>query len=108
MNRRRRRYSGQKKPISVPSVVTAVMGAVSILAFAVIITLATAAGGNSTNVVGGISVLLFLASAVAVVYGWKIHRNDNFELISRWLGVIVPAVATLNWLVLYMIGILVG
>lgn len=35
-------------------------------------------------------------------------RNDNFEKISRILGVVVPAIATACWVILYCIGILIG
>lgn len=108
MNRRNRRYSGQKKPLSTPSIGAAVCGAVSLTIWFLAIAFSAKAEGGSGNVAGGICVLAMILSIGAFAAGFGMVKNENFEKISRIVGVAVPGAAMLCWILLYCIGILVG
>ena len=104
MNRRNKRYSGQKKPLSTPSIGAAIGGVASLLVMVLALLVASRTDGASANIVGGICVLAMIFSVVVCVVGTRMLRNDNFEKISRMVGVI----ATACWIILYCIGILIG
>ena len=42
------------------------------------------------------------------ITSWQVSKNENFDKVSRILGVVVPAVAAALWVLLYIIGILMG
>ena len=94
MNRRSRRYSGQKKPLSTPSIGAALGAAASLLILVLALFIAANTDGSSANIIGGISVLAMILAIATCVTGAHMARNDNFEKISRILGVVVPAIAT--------------
>lgn len=108
MNRRSRRYSGQKKPLSTPSIGAALGAVASLLILVLALFIAANTDGSSANIIGGISVLAMILAIATCVAGAHMARNDNFEKISRILGVVVPAIATACWVILYCIGILIG
>ncbi|MBC5685694.1 hypothetical protein H8R94_03525 [Roseburia sp. NSJ-9] len=108
MNRRSRRYSGKKKPLSTPSIGAALGAAASLLILVLALFIAANTDGSSANIIGGISVLAMILAIATCVAGAHMARNDNFEKISRILGVVVPAIATACWVILYCIGILIG
>ena len=108
MNRRNNRRYREKKPLSTESVIVAVVGGVSILLYLFMLLFVAGSEGTVANVFGGVSVLVMIASIVALVRGIRISKNDNFDKVSRVLGVIVPALGTASWVILYIIGILMG
>ncbi len=108
MRRRNRRYSGTKKPIAMSSVWTAAVGAIALLLMWAFLSVLAFGSIGSPRIVGGIAMLVMVASIVALFVGTKTFRNDNFSTISRVLGLVLPAIATVAWLLLYCIGILFG
>lgn len=108
MSRRNNRRYRDKKPFSTESVVQIVIGGVSILAFLAILLLAARTEGTIANFFGGASVLIMIVTIVALIRGVQVSKNENFDKVSRILGVVVPAVAAALWVLLYIIGILMG
>ena len=108
MNRRNNRKYREKKPQATESIISAAIGGASILLFLFILLFVAGTEGTVANVFGGVSVLAMFISLVALVRGAKMSKNDNFDKISRVLGVAVPAVGASLWVLLYIIGILMG
>lgn len=108
MNRRKNRRYQEKKPLSTESVVAAVIGGVSILIFLFMLLFVAGMEGIVANVFSGVSVLVMVITIVALVIGGKNSKNEYFDKTSRLLGVVVPALGTTVWVLLYIIGILMG
>ncbi|MDD6194831.1 MAG: hypothetical protein PUB19_08030 [Lachnospiraceae bacterium] len=108
MNRRNNRRYREKKPLSTESIVASVVGGVSILFYLFTLLFVAGTEGTVANVFGGVSVLAMIVTIVALVQGAKVRKNDNFDKVSRVLGVVVPALGAALWVILYMIGILMG
>ena len=104
MNRRSRRYSGQKKPLSTPSIGAALGAAASLLILVLALFIAANTDGSSANIIGGISVLAMILAIATCVAGAHMARNDNFEKISavfmeqlRWCNLMgVKCIADLS------------
>lgn len=108
MTDRVRRYRGNRKPRSRGSLWAAACGAGSIVMFAFALFASARTQGASANVIGGLCVLAMLVAIVALVYGVRFFKNENFDKLSRVLGVVVPFLATFGWIMLYCIGIFIG
>ena len=52
--------------------------------------------------------MIMIVTIVALIRGVQVSKNENFDKVSRILGVVVPAVAAALWVLLYIIGILMG
>lgn len=107
MSRRKRRYT-EKKPLSTGSIVEAVVALISIVMLVVLLFLIALSDGKGENLYGGLAVLGMLAALISLIRGYKLRKNENFEKISRLLGVIVPLIATVLWVLIYIIGIFKG
>lgn len=106
MNRRNRRYR-EKKPVSTTSLVYAGVSAFSFLLCICAIVISVGTDGASPRFVGGIAVLCMIATTYILICGIKLFKNENFSKVSRLVGVLVPAIATLFWILLYIVGIFV-
>lgn len=107
MSQRKRRYM-EKKPLSTGSVVEAVVALISIVLLVVLLFVMAWSEGKGQNLYGGLAVLGMLAALISLIRGYKHCKNENFEKISRLLGVIVPLIATILWMLVYIIGIFKG
>jgi glycerol uptake facilitator-like aquaporin len=108
MNRRRRRIKEKRKPFSPVSLGAVIAGGVTLLLFFLVLTVSAYEQGNTANILGAVAVVSMVVAIVAFARGLTERKNDNFDLLTRWLGVILPAVAALSWIVLYLIGALLG
>jgi hypothetical protein len=101
MNRRRRRIREKRKPLSPVSLGACVAGGITLLLFVGFLLISAYQEGNTINLFGAVSVLCMIVAVAA-------RRNENFDGFTRLLGVIVPGVSAVSWIVLYMIGAIVG
>jgi cytoskeletal protein RodZ len=108
MNRRRRRIREKRKPLSPVSLGACVAGGITLLLFVGFLLISAYQEGNTINLFGAVSVLCMIVAVAALVRGIAARRNENFDGFTRLLGVIVPGISAVSWIVLYMIGAIVG
>lgn len=105
--RRRRRYR-EKKPVSAETVLAVALAAVAIAVFVIFLLISVQTGGNTPNLLGGLSVFAMIAAVIALVVGVRARSNENFDRVMRVLGVAVPAAAVAVWGGLYFMGMFLG
>lgn len=107
-NRRRRRYREKRKPISNETILAVALSAVTILVFVVFLVISIQDGGNTPNLLGGLSVFALIGAIYSLVVGVRAYSNENFDKVMRMFGIIVPAVAVVVWVGLYLMGMFLG
>lgn len=105
--RRRRRYR-EKKPVSNETVLAVGLAGATLLVFVFFLAVSIRTDGNTSNLLGGLSVFSLIGAAVALATGVKARKNENFNKVMRALGVAVPAAAVAVWGGLYLIGMFFG
>lgn len=106
--RRRRRYRENRKPVSGETIMAVGLSAAALAAFAVFLAISVAGGGNTPNLLGGLSVFALIAAVISLIVGARAYRNENFNKGMRILGVALPAAAVFVWLGLYFLGMFLG
>ena len=107
MARRRRRSYEKRKPVAVTSIWTSIIG---IICFLVGLTLMflSASGPDFGRLPGTIGFMTMLVAMITFFVGADAARESDRDLISRVIGVIVPAVSMTMLLLVYFMGILFG
>ncbi len=107
MARRRRRSYEKKKPVAVTAIWTSVIGLICFL-IAISLMLVAAAGIDLGKLPGVTGVMIMLISIITFFNGVHTARESDYEVVTRALGVIMPAVAMTTLILLYFAGILFG
>lgn len=97
-----------KRPESISSIVTGLIGSISVVFFILFLALSAGSGGNIGRVITGFSFLIMIIGFFAMGYGIRFFRDKNFSGISRWFGLIMPIAGSVLWLGLYLVGLLFG
>lgn len=105
--RRRRRYR-EKKPVSSEAVLAVTLGAAAIAVFFIFLLISVQTGGNTSNLLGGLSIFAWIAAVISLVVGIRARSNENFDRWMRILGVLIPAAAVIIWAGLYFVGMFLG
>ncbi len=107
MARRRRRSYEKKKPVAVAAIWTSVIGLICFL-IAVALMLLTTVGLDFGKLPGVVGVMAMLVAVITFSTGVRTARQDDYDLVTRVLGVILPALAMVLLILLYFTGILFG
>ncbi len=106
--RRRRRYGEAKRPMSRGSLIAAGVSAASIFIYIVFLSVAVSMDGNTQNMLGGAAVLAMISAIVSLLYGTRNYKDDSSNMGSRVAGVVVPGIASALWVIVYVIGMVLG
>ncbi|MCR4998805.1 MAG: hypothetical protein K6A05_03090 [Lachnospiraceae bacterium] len=108
-NRRRRRNTTEpKKPFSTTAYVAAGVAGASLVICLGTLLWSYSVAGNTPRLAGGISMLAFVASVLSFFAGAGVFRNQTYNRKSRWIGLIVPAIAFVVWIGIYVAGLVIG
>lgn len=108
MSQRRRKNYGVKRPKSQVSIVTMIIGAVTIglyLLFLSLTMIGFSAGARAMSCIGVISAGV---SVLALSRSIEPFRDVSFDSLTRWLGILLPSAGFLIWIITYFIGIFLG
>ncbi len=108
MSQRRRKSYGVKRPKSQTSIVTTIIGAVSIGLYFLFLSLTMigfAAGARAMSCIGVISAVV---SVMAISRSIEPFRDVSFDTLTRWLGLLFPIAGFLIWIITYFVGIFLG
>ena len=70
--------------------------------------LLTTAGLNFGRLPGVVGVMAMLVSIITFSTGVRTARQDDYDIVTRIIGVILPALAMVTLILLYFAGILFG
>ena len=108
-NRRRRRNTTEpKKPFSTAAYASAGVAGASLVICLGTVLWSYALEGNTPRLAGGISMLAFLAALISFIVGARVFRNQTFNMKSRLMGLIIPSVAFVVWVSIYVAGLVIG
>lgn len=107
MSQRNRRY-GEKKPLSTGSLAMAGVALGSFFLLIAVLVLMSFTEERGQTLYGGLCVLAMIVAVLSLIRGSRLQKNENFEKVSRYIGVIVPGLAVLAWVLIYCIGIFMG
>lgn len=105
MRSRKRRYR-EKKPSDPRSLLAAMPAAVSIVFYIMALILSVRNNGTIGRLIPSIGVVLLLISFFLLYYGAREVKKDDFNGISRGLGVLLPLISLLIWLIVFLAGLL--
>ncbi|MCR4611861.1 MAG: hypothetical protein K5644_08185 [Lachnospiraceae bacterium] len=105
-HRRRKWVTESKKNSSTTSITVAIISGVAIIYLLVCIILAINTGGEVPNFVGALGMLFFLGTIPCVVLGRNRFKMTNYNFISRFIGILIPAIAFAAWGLLYLFGLI--
>lgn len=107
MSQRNRRYR-DKKPLSTGSLAMAGVALGSFFLLIAVLLLMSFTKERGQTIYGGLSVLAMIVAVLTLIRGSRLKKNDNFEKVSRQIGVIVPGLTVLAWVLIYCVGIFMG
>lgn len=107
MNQRRRRRRENKKPLSKRSILAAVAGGLSLVAFFVLIQNSYTSGGKVSKVLTGTAVMILLVTLISLFEGGRAFKDTDTSFLSRLMGLIFPLLAEAAWIILYVVGYMV-
>ena len=108
-NRRKRRNTSEpKKPFSMKAYAAAGVAAVSLAVCAGMLIWSFAVAGNTPKIVAGISMVAFIAAICSFIVGANVFRNQTYNKKSRLTGLIVPTIAFVVWIGIYVAGLVIG
>ena len=105
MSRRRRKV--QRQPIAQINIITSVLGAISLVVFATVISAASETGGQLPKPVSGLGLLCCFISVYSGVLGSRTLGDVEHSTLFRIIGFALPALAGLLWVLVYIYGIFV-
>ncbi len=105
-HRRRRWATESKKSPSNTSITVAIISGVAIIYLIVCIVLAINTGGDVPNFVGALGMVFFLATIPCFVIGRRRFKMNNYNLVSRIVGLVIPIIALAAWGLLYLFGLI--
>ena len=108
MSKRRRRRAEAKRPKSQLSLTTAAVGGVILLIYIALLAMTIGGSSQSAKWMAGIGVIAMISSAVALGKSIAPFRDQSFDTVTRWMGMILPLVALLAWLWTYFAGVIWG
>lgn len=108
MSKRRRRRAEAKRPKSQQSLTTAAVGGVILLIYIALLAMTIGGSSESAKWMAGIGVISMLVSAVAFGKSIAPFRDQSFDALTRWMGLILPLVAFVLWLWTYFAGVIWG
>ena len=109
MNRRKRRNTGEpKKPFSTKAYVAAGVAGGSLVVCVGVLLWSVSVAGNTPPLAGGISFLARLAAMGSFFVGAGIFRNQTYNRQSRLMGIIIPSIAFVVWIGIYVAGLVIG
>ena len=104
---RRRRYGEPKKVTSVISVRAALTSLLSGGLLAALLAYSVFTEGNNAKWVVGIAFLSMVMAFVSLGYGIKEFKNNTYSEISRYMGLLLPLLASAAWILIYIVGMVV-
>lgn len=104
-HRRRKRATESNKNFSTASIVVALISFVSVLFLIAAMIIAINTGGRTPRFIGALGMLFFLGSFVCIFIGRKRFKMNNYNLLSRILGFVVPIASAALWALLYLFGL---
>lgn len=106
--RRKRNYKFTEKTQSKRGIFALILAIISIVCLCVVITQSSEAGGNGTMYLGSIGVTSMLLALIALVFATKsMFEEESFKLFP-YLGLGCSIFASVIWVVLYVVGIIIG
>ena len=103
----RRRRKAQKQPIAQINIITTVIGVLSLIVFGVMISEASRTGSQLPRVISGLGLLLCIASICSGIQGYRTLGDVEHNTLFRITGFVLPLLAAVLWLVVYVYGIFV-
>ena len=108
MRRRNRRMKEKRKPFSPVSLGAAVTGLAGLALFFAFLAFSASRQGAAGRMTGALAFLGMLAAFFALFRGLSERRNENFDALMRWCGVILPAAAAACFATVYLLGAIIG
>ncbi|MCR5396202.1 MAG: hypothetical protein K6E64_01915 [Lachnospiraceae bacterium] len=108
MSKRRRRRAEAKRPKSQLSVTTAAVGGVILLIYIALLAMTIGGSSQSAKWMAGIGVISMLASAVAFGKSIAPFRDQGYDTLTRWIGMLFPLAAFIVWMWTYFAGVIWG
>ena len=106
--RRKRSYKFTEKKQSKRGIFALILAIISIVCLCVVVVESSSAGGNGTMYLGSIGVASMLLALVALVFAIKsMFEEESFKLFP-YLGLGSSILASAVWVVLYIVGIVIG
>lgn len=106
--RRKRSYKFTEKKQSKRGIFALILAIISIVCLCVVVVESSGAGGNGTMYLGSIGVASMLLALVALVFAIKsMFEEESFKLFP-YLGLGSSIFASAVWVVLYIVGIVIG
>ena len=106
--RKRRNTAEPKKPISMKGYVAAGVAGVSLAVCVCILIWSVVLAGNTPKYVAGISMVAFIAAICSFIVGAGVFRDQTYNRKSRLAGLIVPTIAFVVWIGIYVAGLVIG
>ena len=104
-HRRRKWATEANKNASNASIAVAVISVISIIFLIVAVVYAIESGGRIPNFMGALGMVFFLGMIPSVVIGRNQFKLQNFNFISRIIGLVIPKIALIAWGILYFFGL---
>ncbi|MCR4675454.1 MAG: hypothetical protein K5675_10610 [Lachnospiraceae bacterium] len=108
MSARRRRRFEAKRPKSRLSIWTAAIGGGILILYGVLLALTVAGSDEAARWMAGIGVFAMIGAAIALGKSISPFRDQGFDTLNRWLGMLLPLAALLVWVWTYLVGIILG
>lgn len=105
MAKKKRRYR-EKKPHNMRSFMTAIPATVSFAFYILVLVESIRNEGHIGRALPALGMLFLIASAILSFYGFGEWKKDDYSTVSRRLGLILPLVSFLLWVILFVIGLL--
>lgn len=109
MNRRKRRNTSEpKKPFSTKAYAAAGVAGGSLVVCIGVLIWSVSMAGNTPPIAAGISMAALIAAVVSFFVGAGVFRNQSYNKQSRLMGLIVPTIAFMVWIGIYVAGLVIG
>lgn len=108
MSKRRRKRTEAKCPKSQQSITTAAVGGVVLLIYIALLAMTIGGSLEAAKWMAGMGFLSMIVAAIAFGKSIAPFRDQGFDTLNRWMGMLLPLVALVAWLWTYFAGIIFG
>lgn len=105
MRNKKRRYS-EKKKSDMTTVFISIISLISILIFLFSLIYTTNKKGSINKIFPAIGMILLILSVEGVILSIREQKKDNYNLLSRRIGLISSILSLIIWLTVLIIGLL--
>lgn len=88
--------------------ITAAVGGALLILYGVLLALSISGSNNAARWMAGVGVFSMIGAAIALGKSIAPFRDQGFDTLNRWLGMLLPLIALLVWIWTYLIGIIAG